>query len=244
MTNQPENPDPPGFRSDDDIDDVLGYANPNPERVGCPAREILSALAKRELPIGDPGYEHLINCSPCYREFRALQQTQPGPKRNTPIRPLKWLALAAVLALVVGGTWFAIAVRQDAARSEPPTAGRPDDTGQQASAPALQTRLDLREYTVTRSERAQDQPPPLALLRRRLYATVLLPVGFEPGRYELQLLDSELRPRASALGVAEIRDHVTTLEAVLDLEPVTPGTYQLALRREGEDWRLFPAKVQ
>ena len=55
----------------DDIDEVLSWANPNPERIGCPSRETLIALACREQPIGDPVYGHLLNCSACYREFKA-----------------------------------------------------------------------------------------------------------------------------------------------------------------------------
>ena len=56
----------------DDIDEVLSWANPNPERVGCLSRETLIALASREQPIGDPAYEHLLKCSPCYCDLRAL----------------------------------------------------------------------------------------------------------------------------------------------------------------------------
>jgi hypothetical protein len=74
MTTPPQGPDRSGFRSEDDIDKVLGSAYPNPERVGCPPHDVLAALAKRERPIGDPGYEHIVSCSPCYREFRSLQQ--------------------------------------------------------------------------------------------------------------------------------------------------------------------------
>jgi hypothetical protein len=75
-------------------------------------------------------------------------------------------------------------------------------------------------------------------------ATILLPVGSEPGPYEAQILDSNLRSVTSAAGDAEIRDFVTTLRATIDLSSVPPGAYQLALRRHGEDWRLFPAEVK
>ena len=57
----------------DDIDEVLSWANPNPERGGCQSRETLIALASREQPLGDPAYEHLLKCSPCYRDFTALK---------------------------------------------------------------------------------------------------------------------------------------------------------------------------
>jgi len=57
----------------DEIDFVFGYANPNPERIGCPSYEVLVALSRRERPIGDHAYGHLGECSDCYREMRSLR---------------------------------------------------------------------------------------------------------------------------------------------------------------------------
>lgn len=68
----PSDDDDGNFR--DDIDEVLSRANPNPERVGCPSRDTLVALARRSQPLGDPAYEHLLKCSPCYLEFKALKE--------------------------------------------------------------------------------------------------------------------------------------------------------------------------
>jgi hypothetical protein len=56
-----------------EIDAVFGYGHPNPERVGCPPAEPLDLLAHRQLPIGHVGYEHLADCSPCYRRVRVLK---------------------------------------------------------------------------------------------------------------------------------------------------------------------------
>ena len=67
-------PDGSEFTPEDEIDELLGRANPNPSRVGCPGRDVLISLARRDRPIGDPAYEHLSRCSACYREVRALQQ--------------------------------------------------------------------------------------------------------------------------------------------------------------------------
>lgn len=58
---------------EDEIDRLLSQANPNPQRVGCLARDVLVSLAERRQPLNAPGYEHLLECSECYREFRALQ---------------------------------------------------------------------------------------------------------------------------------------------------------------------------
>jgi hypothetical protein len=42
----------------------------------------LIELARRDRSIFDPWYDHLSECSPCYREVRALQQAA-GEWRGT-----------------------------------------------------------------------------------------------------------------------------------------------------------------
>ncbi len=74
MTNGGQRPDPSGFRIENEMDLLFGRAHPNPTRVGCPPPELLKSLARRELPIDDPAYDHFAKCSPCYQELRALQQ--------------------------------------------------------------------------------------------------------------------------------------------------------------------------
>lgn len=234
MANEGQLGDPPELTSGDDIDKVLGQANPNPTRAGCPAGEVLMALARRERPIGDPAYEHLTKCSPCYREFRALQQAQ-APQRS--VGAFKWAAAAATVLVALVSGWFFF-VAQDRAM---PTS---EIARQESPAPELRTELDLRQYAVTRSDQKQSDRPPLSLPRGRLTVTILLPVGSEPGSYEIQVLDSELKSRASATGQAEIRNYITTLQSSIDLQSLPPGAYQLALRRQGEDWHLFPATVK
>ena len=66
--------DATGSGDDDEVDRVLAHANPNPRRVGCLSRDVLASLAARRQPLNAPGYEHLLECSECYREFRQLQQ--------------------------------------------------------------------------------------------------------------------------------------------------------------------------
>lgn len=56
------------------VDEALRVANPNPTRQRCPSHDVLVALARRERPIEDPAYEHLLDCSPCYAEVRDLQR--------------------------------------------------------------------------------------------------------------------------------------------------------------------------
>ncbi|MEO8035587.1 MAG: hypothetical protein ABI837_14225, partial [Acidobacteriota bacterium] len=194
---------------------------------------LLVSLSRRELPIGDPAYEHFSKCSPCYQELRALQQADTAARAAAVRRNRLAYAAAAVLAVAIGGSWFAL-------RQPENTVG----TAQSTSQIAQSARLDLRPFAVTRSDERAKESEGLVLSRARLNATILLPVGSEPGDYEVQLLDADLRSRASSKGTATIVDYVTTLAATLDTRALPPGSYQLALRRKGEDWRLFPARLR
>lgn len=68
-----------GFAEEMTQDEVFGLLersasedHPNPERRGCPPQEVLEAFAcnPRQFPINDPLFEHLQNCSPCFRWVR------------------------------------------------------------------------------------------------------------------------------------------------------------------------------
>lgn len=239
MAQPSQAPDDGGVRSGDDIDEVLGRANPNPERIGCPPRETLSGLARRAQPIGDSGYEHLLKCSPCYREFRALQRAQSvrPPEQTMGSRP-RWLAAAAIVVLTAGlaGIWFYLAGR---------TSPVALPAGSSSQSPEVRTaELDLRKFTATRSQQAGAETAPVTLPSALTDLTLLMPIGSEPGSYDIQLLDADLQSKASAHAAGEIRDYITTIRTTLDLRGVQPGTYQLAVRRVGDDWRLFPARVR
>ena len=58
MTNDGQRSDPLRFQIENEMDLLLGRAHPNPAREGCPPRDLLVSLSRRELPIGDPAYEH------------------------------------------------------------------------------------------------------------------------------------------------------------------------------------------
>jgi hypothetical protein len=159
---------------------------------------------------------------------------------------LKWAAVATAVALIAGALWFSLLALKDAAPpSQEAREVKPVDQivpGQPTAQP-LRINLDLREYVPSEKE-TKRQRQPLALPRRRLYVTVSFPSGFRPGTYEIQVLDSERRPRASVSGLAVFRDGSANLQTTLDLTSLPSGAYQLAVRRQGEDWHLYPAQVQ
>jgi hypothetical protein len=234
MTNGGQRPDPAGFRIENEMDLLFGRAHPNPTREGCPDPELLRRLAHRELPIGDPAYDHFAKCSPCYKELRVLQQADAAKVAAVAKRRQMMIAAAAVVTLAIVGTWFAL---------------RPTDRAVPIAQPSTQaapqsTRLDLRPLAVTRSDDRKPEAPPLEVPRGRVNATILLPVGAAPGIYEVRILDRDLTARATARGSAEIRDYVTTLEVGIDASALEPGDYQLALRREGGEWQMFPLRVR
>ena len=57
-------------------DCLLAEIHPNPARSGCPGPWFVWAMAMRQLHNGHPAYSHLTECSPCYREYRGIQQTE------------------------------------------------------------------------------------------------------------------------------------------------------------------------
>lgn len=220
----------------DEIDVLFGTANPNPDRVGCPPVDTLAALARRARPMDDPAYVHLAECSPCYREFRSLQQ-QKAPSSARGLlrsRSARWAAAAALLLLLAVGGWFY--AQKGAA---PPDAPVPPTV---ASARAVQ--LDLRPFTVSRSEQGVPTPPPLPLTAERLDLTLLLPVGSEPGPHDVRLLGAGDQALAQASGQADVRDFVTRLRVEIDFSVVPAGEYRLAVRREGDDWSFYPAALR
>ena len=234
MTNGGQRPDPLGFRIENEMDLLFGRAHPNPTREGCPPPELLRRLALRELPIGDPAYDHFAKCSPCYKELRTLQQMDAAKLAAVAKRRKVMIAAAAVLAVAIAGSWFALRRTDHADREARPSAPAASQTA----------RLDLRPLAITRSEDRKPEAPSLEVPRGRVNATILLPVGASPGAYDVRILDRDLRARATARGSAEIRNYITTLEAAIDVTALEPGEYQLTLRREGGEWQMFPLRVR
>ncbi len=65
---------PDGFQPESVIDIVFAHGAPNPDRVGCCSEAELIEFANRRRPVDDPGFHHIMNCSPCYRRLRTLQR--------------------------------------------------------------------------------------------------------------------------------------------------------------------------
>lgn len=219
---------PTVFRPEDEIDEVFGRANPNPVRAGCPKRELLLSAGRKALPIDHPVYEHLAGCSACYHEFRQFQQSVGVPLRLHPALP----AAAAILLAVAAVTYFAW------------RGGIESRSEFQENAAARRVLLDYRGESATRGEAGDPVRKPITLSNSNLDTTILLPVGSEPGLYELQLLDAAQRTRLAKQVSAQLKDFTVRIETNLDLRTLARGRYILEIRRQGEDWDPHPLVIR
>lgn len=134
------------------------------------------------------------------------------------------VAAAAVVALIVGASWWMAGSSRDSA--------------------IVAVTIDLRPFSVTRGDSQAPPPAPIGIPRARLDATIVLPLGAEAGTYHVQLRDPELSIRGQATGEAALANSVTSLRAPLDTTVVPAGSYRLEVRRVGGDWQYFPVTVK
>ncbi len=171
--------------------------------------------------------------------MRAIQQAEGMRPADDPRPSRSWrpAAAAAVLVVAVGlVAWILYGDRQSAPTPVPEQIV--------AEAEPVEVTLDLRKYSVTRSDAPAEELPPLVLPRAKVRLTLLLPVGSEAGEYEVRVVGADKRTVASDSGIGALREFLTSLEVSLDLREASPGSYSILLRRDQEGWTSFPAEVQ
>jgi hypothetical protein len=207
---------------------------PNPERKACPGAEVLRELANRPRPTRDAAWEHVTHCSPCYREFLDLRSEVKArlaqQRRHTLQRRA---ALAAGVALFTGAAVAAYEIFHHAQIVKSPEAN--------AYQPAL---LDLRNQSAPRSVGTPNtsMAPPI-LPAKRLKLTILLPVGSEPGHYEVEFLDNTAQLVTTG-GEAYVQQGTTILMLALDLQGRAGRNYEIGLRRPPSDWAYYRVLLQ
>ena len=214
------------------IENVLLHANPNPERVDCPTREELIALALRVREASDPLWNHVSGCSPCFADVLDLQRKHDvQPEEEAPRRSWIWLAAAAALFIIAGVAWYF-------------SSSRSQNTAVIVARTVPSTVLDLRPFAVSRSEEVAKPVASLSLERKVQNVVLVLPIASAEGEYSLRLLDADLSPQLSTSAAAAVVKGDTSITKELDLTELPAGRYTLAIKREPEDWRLFPVEVR
>lgn len=193
-----------------------GY--PNPGRRGCPGTDILKAIASEILTLeeAEPWIYHLSSCSPCTREFYELRNNHQRWKA------MRLWGIAASVVLAAGVlAWFLVKVSFGPPRLEPVT-------------------VDLTAWATVRGP--ENNPPnrPIQLQKGYLGMTIYLPLGSEPGMYDIKIVRGSGQPIWGEQREARIEDYKTTLRVQVDLRHFTRGPYLLAFHRQDQSWTYIP----
>lgn len=189
----------------------------NPNRVGCPASDILEGIASHRLTLAETErwLDHFGSCSPCFMEFSAIRKR---------LRIRRKIQLGGILTtlLAVVALWFS---------------QRPH------SAPVVAI-LDLHGYSLERGFQGPNSKPELQLWRGIRHLILYLPVGSKEGGYDLVLMTTAGDELLRATGTAQLENHVVILKADVDLSGVPRGLCLLGIRQPGLEWVLFSVRVR
>ena len=193
---------------------------PNPERAGCPGREIVAAIAAHRMPLSEAEsyLDHLTSCSPCYRDF--LQLRGEYRQRRTQVI----FAVAASVLIVIGLTTWIM---------------RHQHSGTQMAAV-----IDLRDRAVTRGTEPPPSEPPLKIAHGVSHLDIYLPLGSSEGPYDIRIEAAKSQILHSGAGIAQIMDGVTVLRIDMNLASAVPGLYVLEIRKAGSEWSSYPMRIQ
>lgn len=203
---------------------------PNPERKGCPGNDFLRQLAfdRHSISLDDTRVEHVLHCSPCFRELTELRRQAARKRRR---QRLMMFAAASALLAAGAGVWFVLAHDRF--------------SGVDPNSVPLIAKIDLQNRALTRGiPRSSDGNDNLILPRGRLRLTVLLPFASEPGGYEVQVLKEVDKPLVTGSGTAVIENGVTELTLPLDTAALPPGKYLLGIRTPPIDWTFNTVTLQ
>jgi hypothetical protein len=231
-------------------EEILLTDFPNPERLGCPGREVLKALAVRSgsLALSERSrwLDHMTCCSPCFSEFSTLVDQARYRKR------LAVIGFCALFLLTIGvAAWFTISQRRSkpddsvthklpsTERREPerkPQEPRPETARQQPQPKIYRdVILDVREQSLVRgkSPKLPEGKYP-KIPRGLLNISIYLPLGSEAGIYHLVIYKDPAKPLLSTTGIGRIRQGITIVRIKLDTSQMSPGSYILESREA--DW--------
>jgi hypothetical protein len=200
---------------------------PNPERKDCPGTGTLRAIANKRIPMRDPALAHVGQCSPCLAELTEMRQAT----RQT---NLIWIAasatVAAILLLVLVG---------------PSVLWRNHSIPASPQAQRIAAVLDLRNASASRTAQPpQPNQPRIEIPRGLLTMTLVLPIGSDPGTYDVEIRKQNQSSTAAVQGLAAIENGVTILQLSIDTRTHEVGDYEIAWRQPQFDWRSHPIFIK
>ena len=201
----------------DTLGKVLSKNFPNPERVGCPSRDTLKALASRELSLADaePWMDHFAQCTPCFRDYTELRRLVDRRRK------LSYLGIAAVVIVVcvVAWGWYA----------------------RQHGVITVHNYIvaDMRNRLILRGDQGPGKGP-LVFQRGFDDVSFYIPEGSRAGNYDVAIFHEEpTEPLATTMGAATMENDKTIIKVTLDLSRIAPGNYLVGIRLPGNDWSYY-----
>lgn len=208
---------------------------PNPERKGCPESKVIKQIAAGRVGATEENVwiDHFTSCSPCSREFSEFRRQLQRRRR------IKVVGASAVIAVAVFACiWLAVGRRAKINSSAIAT---------NSGAGTLRTEvLDLRNWSSVRSDEGGSKAgrTPLELRRANALLVIYLPLGSQPGQYEVQIVTGKNQRLLNASGVALIENGNTLLRVRIDLSKLIPGQYSLGIRQPPWEWRYYPSALR
>jgi hypothetical protein len=220
-------------------------AFPNPDRIGCPGRDSLSAMANRDrrFTLGDLPVSHVVRCSPCFQEYLRFRQISLF-KRSLRI------TAASLVAIAVSFTAVRFIQNYTNGRSAPNLSEQRRSQPQRGTAvpryPAarIQATIDLGAFSPTRGDEESDSGKAIHLPQRLLHVTFRMPFGMEPGSYAVQLKDSAGTVYADSRVAGRINEGRTALDVDFDLTTTALRSLTLMIRPPGLAWRTYAVVVE
>jgi hypothetical protein len=207
---------------------------PNPKQVGCPNSSTLRAMAYRDrrLTLGDlPA--HVVSCSPCfqkYEEFRRMSLLVRGIQITAAS-----IAVAALMLFTARFAW-----NHTHRNGEPSLVAKP----RPPHVVPFPLKVDLASFSPTRGDATDDSQKKVHLPQKLLRVDFSLPLGMEPGEYEIRLQDSRGTVFVDKRTRGRMKDGVVSVGIDIDLVSASRGNLTLMIRPPGMDWRRFPAVVE
>ena len=214
----------------DVIEKFFLKANPNPERIGCPGRDTLKAIAENTLSVQHPARLHLASCSPCFQEFQQLKDYRRASRRKVRKNILLAILAACFLLSVVG---FRLLIRNASA----PVA---------TISSSLVRTIDLYNVGTVRGVEPSPISGTVLLPATAVKLRLILPRFSQPGQYRIGVVRDKSGKAVLAEGtgvtVADGPRQVVTV--MLNLRSAPSGSYLLSTTR-GDDQAsyYYPVKV-
>jgi hypothetical protein len=159
--------------------------------------------------------DHLGSCSPCYADFKRLQEAQESRRRRT------LLATAAGIILAVAFIGWALVHKRN------------EDLIAQAAV------LDLRDRSLPRGTESNPNEQPLEVSHRVTSLRFLMPLGSSAGRYDVRIVTLAGQELVATSGTASANDGISSLQVSLRLDSFGKGKYILQIRKPESDWLSY-----